>query len=282
MTKKNLLLGLALVTGLSACQQKAQESKNDSSYKTPETKLASDVMTPEVLWSFGRLGGESISPDEKTVLYGVTYFNKEEDKSYRDLYTLPVAGGKATQITNTKAKEWGETWTKDGKIAFMSAESGSAQIWMMDADGSNRKQVSNIEGGINEFKFSPDGTKIVYSKEVKLRKDVHDKHPDLKKTNGRVITDEFYRHWDHWVETYTHLFVADFNANNMLTDGKDIMKGEQWEAPVRPWGGMEQVGWTVDGKTLLTLHVRNTVLNMHFLPIRIFISTMWKAVKPRT
>jgi dipeptidyl aminopeptidase/acylaminoacyl peptidase len=250
MTNKYFLLGLALVAGLTSCEQKAEESKSDSSYKTPETKLASDVMTPEVLWSFGRLGGESISPDEKTVLYGVTYFNKEENKSYRDLYTVPVAGGKAIQITNTAAKEWGERWTKDGKVAFLSAESGTVQVWEMNADGTARKQLTDVEGGINDFKFSPNESKIVYSKEVKLRKDVHDKHPDLKKTNGRVITDEFYRHWDHWVETYTHLFVADFNRASMLKGGKDIMEGEHWEAPVRPWGGMEQVGWTVDGKNI--------------------------------
>jgi dipeptidyl aminopeptidase/acylaminoacyl peptidase len=250
MTNKYLLLGLAFVAGLTSCQQKAEESKNDSSYKTPETKLASDVMTPEVLWSFGRLGGESISPDEKTVLYGVTYFNKEENKSYRDLYTVPVAGGEVKQITNTAAKEWGERWTKDGKIAFLSAASGSVQAWEMNADGTARKQLTDVEGGINDFKFSPDETKIVYSKEVKLEDNVQDKHPDLQKAEARLINEQFYRHWDHWVVTYTHLFVADFNRNSMMKGGKDIMEGEKWEAPVRPWGGMEQVNWTVDGKNI--------------------------------
>jgi Tol biopolymer transport system component len=250
MTNKYFLLGLAFVAGLTSCQQKAEESKNDSSYKTPETKLASDVMTPEVLWSFGRLGGESISPDEKTVLYGVTYFNKEENKSYRDLYTVPVAGGDVKQITNTAAKEWGERWTKDGKIAFLSAESGSVQAWEMNADGTARKQLTDVEGGINDFKFSPDETKIVYSKEVKLEDNVQDKHPDLQKAEARLINEQFYRHWDHWVVTYTHLFVADFNRNSMMKGGKDIMEGEKWEAPVRPWGGMEQVNWTVDGKNI--------------------------------
>ncbi len=254
MKNKHLLLGLALITGMSSCQNATtvdNKSETDNqSYRTPETQLASDRMTPEVLWSFGRMGGESISPDEKTVLYGVTYFNKEENKSYRDLYTLPVAGGEATQITNTKGKEWGERWTKDGQIAFLSAESGSVQVWEMKADGTDRKQLTDIEGGINDFKFSPDESKIVYSKEVKLRENVHDKHPDLKKSDGRVIGDEFYRHWDHWVETYTHLFVADFNKGNMLKAGKDIMEGEMWEAPVRPWGGIEQVNWTVDGKNI--------------------------------
>ena len=55
----------------------------------PEVKkLASDVMTPEVLWSFGRIGDPAVSPDGTTVLYSVTNYNIEENKSYRDLYTV--------------------------------------------------------------------------------------------------------------------------------------------------------------------------------------------------
>ncbi|MGZ2371926.1 alpha/beta fold hydrolase [Ancylomarina sp. YFZ004] len=254
MKNKHLLIGLALITGMSSCQEATTADKksetDNQSYRTPKTKLASDRMTPEVLWSFGRMGGESISPDEKTVVYGVTYFNKEENKSYRDLYTLPVAGGEATQITNTKGKEWGERWTKDGQIAFLSAESGSVQVWEMNPDGTGRKQLTDIEDGINDFKFSPDESKVLFSKEVKLEENVQDKHPDLQKSNGRVIGDEFYRHWDHWVETYTHIFVADFNKGTALKAGKDIMEGEKWEAPVRPWGGIEQVNWTVDGQNI--------------------------------
>jgi hypothetical protein len=60
----------------------------------PETPtLLSDKLTSEVLWSFGRVGEAQVSPDGKTVLYTVTYYNIEENKSYRDIYTVPVEGG---------------------------------------------------------------------------------------------------------------------------------------------------------------------------------------------
>ena len=249
MTNKQLLLGLAIVTGLSSCQQKAEESKDDSSYKTPETKLESDVMTPEVLWSFGRLGGENISPDEKTILYGVSYFNKEENRSYRDLYTLPVEGGEPVQLTNTEKKEFNETWRPDGKkIAYISSASGTTQMWEMNPDGSNPVQVSDIEGGIDAFNYSPDMSKIFYLKEVQLEKAVKDLYPDLPKANARVINDMNYRHWDSWVDTYTHIFLADYSEK--ITSGKDIMPGEKWSAPVKPFGGTEQIAWSPDSKTL--------------------------------
>lgn len=249
MTNKQLLLGLAFITGLSSCQQKAEKSKDDSSYKTPETKLESDVMTPEVLWSFGRLGGENISPDGKTILYGVSYYNKEENQSYRDLYTLSVSGGEPTQLTNTGKKEFNEIWRPDGKkIAYISSASGSTQIWEMNPNGSNPIQISDIEGGIDAFSYSPNMSKIFYLKEVQEEKAIKDLYPDLPKANARVINDMNYRHWDNWVDTYTHIFIADYS--DKITSGKDIMTGEKWSAPVKPFGGTEQVAWSPDSKTL--------------------------------
>ncbi|MCH4896900.1 S9 family peptidase [Marinilabiliaceae bacterium JC040] len=243
-------LSLIVLAACVACTGPGNGAKKAHNYKTPaDMKLKSDIMTPEVLWSFGRLGGECVSPDGKTVLYGVTYFNKEENKSYRDLYTVPVAGGKATQITDTPEKEFEACWMKDGSIAFLSAKSGSVQLYKMNADGSNVKQITNVSGGIEGFKFSPDETKLVYIKGVKLEPNVQDMHPDLKKADARIINNQFYRHWDHWVEKYTHIFVANLNAG-IIELGKDIMKGEKWESPVRPWGGMEQINWTVDSKNI--------------------------------
>ena len=51
----------------------------------PDLKLTSDVMTPEVLWSFGRLGDVQVSPDEKTLLFGISYYDIQENKGNREL-----------------------------------------------------------------------------------------------------------------------------------------------------------------------------------------------------
>ncbi|RXQ96798.1 S9 family peptidase [Ancylomarina salipaludis] len=255
MKNKHLLIGLALIAGMSSCQDAATgDKKNETdkpSYRTPDTKLASNIMTPEVLWSFGRIGGVTVSPDEKNVLYGVTYFNKEENRSYRDLYTLSVDGGTSVRLTNTNKNEYGETWRPDGKkIAFMTSKSGSMQMWEMNPDGSNPIQVSDIEGGIGGFQYAPDMSKIYYMKEVRIEKSVEDLYPDLPLANARVINDMNYRHWDNWVDTYTHIFLADYKEGVKITEGKDIMPGERWSAPVKPFGGNEQVVWTPDSKTL--------------------------------
>lgn len=235
---------------LYSCQQKQQVQDTTKNY-VPETPvLQSDKMTPEVLWSFGRLGGAQVSPDGKTVLYTVTYYNIDENKSYRDVYTVPVSGGEATNITNSVGNESNVVWRPDGKkIGYLSGASGSVQMWEMNPDGSSAKQVSDIEGGIFGFQYSPDQAKIYYLKSVKLDPSVQDLFPDLPKANARIENDIMYRHWDTWHDyTYQHIFVADYSGK--IREGKDIMEGERFDAPMKPFGGTEQVVWSTDSKTI--------------------------------
>ena len=116
---KKLYVLFLIITIFSACMKNEKAVPVKANF-TPETpKLASDIMTPEVLWSFGRIGGTQVSPDGKLVIYGVTYFNIAENKSYRDIYVIPVAGGEAKKLTDTPEKEAEEQWRPDGKNCFL-------------------------------------------------------------------------------------------------------------------------------------------------------------------
>ena len=247
--KKFALVFLAVVL-LFSCNQKETVSIFKS-YVPQTPELRSDIMTPEVLWSFGRLGGAHVSPDGEAVLYTVSYYNIEENKSYRDIYTIPVAGGEATNITNSGSKEFNAVWRPDGKkIGYLSSASGSVQLWEMNTDGTKAKQISDIDGGISGFQYSPDQTKIYYLKSVKLDDNVNDLFPDLPKANARIENDLMYRHWDSWHDyTYNHIFVADYSKGKVGA-GKDIMEGEKFDSPMKPFGGTEQISWSLDGLTL--------------------------------
>ncbi len=218
-------------------------------YRTPaDLKLPSDVMTPEVLWAFGRIGSVRLSPDGTRAVYDVTYFNKEENRAYTDLYVMTLNDGKTTRLTDTDCNEAEPAWTPDGKHITYIAK---GQLWEMNPDGTAPRRVTDIEGGINGYVYAPDMSKIVYLKDVRLEPTVQDLHPDLPKANARIINDQFYRHWNDWVEAYTHLFVAGYTPGRQITAGKDILDGEHWESPVRPWGGTEQLAWTPDSKQLI-------------------------------
>ena len=213
-------------------------------------KLNSDVMTPEVLWTMGRIGEFAVSPDGSQVVYSVTDYTIDENKGFSRLYVMNADGSNLKCITSGNFSQYSPTWTSKGKIVYMTAESGDMQLWEMDSDGMNKRQITVVEGGITGYLFSPDEKQLVYTAEVKLKDNVADVYPDLPLSSGRINNDLMYRHWDQWVDTYSHIFVTDFKKG-IISNGKDIMEGEKWESPVRPFGGMEQIAWTIDGENIL-------------------------------
>ena len=258
--KKLLLLSFATAI-LFSCQQNTKidnsseeiviEKEPTNLIEKKAIKLDSDVMTAEVLWSFGRLGDVQLSPDKSTIVYGVSYYSKEENKGNRDLFAMNLNTKEKIRLTATSGGEYNAIWKPDGsKIGYLCAESGSMQMWEMNPDGSEKIQISDIEGGIGGFKYAPDMSKIVFIADVKLDKTAKDIHPDLPQTTARIINDMMFRHWDHWVDAYTHVFVADYDGKE-ISKATDIMLNEMWESPVRPWGGMEQIEFTPDSKNIV-------------------------------
>ena len=208
-----------------------------------DIKIENGRMTPEALWAFGRIGGMSVSPDGKKVAYTVSYYSVAENKGNSEVYVMNADGSENRRITETPFSESNVAWIKGGsKIAFLCAEGGSSQLWEMNPDGTGRKRLSNYEKDIEGFAFSPDETKVLFISQVKTVKSTAEKYPDLDKTTGRVITDLMYKHWDEWVTTAPHPFVADFDGER-VTKPVDIMEGELFESPMKPFGGIEQLAW---------------------------------------
>lgn len=209
-------------------------------------------MTPEVLWSFGRLGGLKTSPDGKNALYTVSYYSVAENKSNTEIFVMNVDGSEKKQITETPDRESSPVWMNDSKhIAFLSPDKkGISQLWIMKADGSGRKQISRHETGINGFAFSPDEKKLLYFADVKSGQTTADIYPDLSKSSGIIVDDLMYKHWDEWKTTVPHPFIADFNGKKLQND-KDIMVGEPYESPLKPFGGIEQFAWSPDGNSVV-------------------------------
>ena len=229
---KKSILALTLILSISL-EMAAQQSMTPNRY------------TPELLWKLGRVSEVQVSPDNKSILYGVSWYNLAENKGNRDLYTMPVAGGNAAKITSFKGSESNGVYRPDGKkIAFLSAESGSMQVWEANPDGSAPTQISNTDTDIDGFSYSPDMKYILYTQHVKLDKTANDLYPDLPKANARIEDDLMYRHWDSWSDfKYSHIFVAAY-VDGKMNKGKDIMENQRFESPMAPWGGMEQICWS--------------------------------------
>ncbi|MBK0401461.1 S9 family peptidase [Adhaeribacter sp. BT258] len=216
------------------------------------TANAQQTLTPELLWQFGRLGSSEVSPDKKTVVYTVTYYDLKENKGNADIYTIPVEGGKAKRLTDTKTSEFNVTWRPDGKkIAFLSSESGSVQLYEMNPDGSDKKKISDLKDGLANFKYAKAQNHILFTQDVKNGKEVKEIYPDLPKADARIIDDLMYRHWNQWDDfKVSHVFFAPYKDGSLSGTPKDIMAGEPYDAPLMPHGGAEQLTFSPDGNTI--------------------------------
>lgn len=173
------------------------------------TAAAQEVMTPELLWKLGRVTPIGISKDGKNIVYKVATPSVEENKSNSKFYTIPINGGTAVEIADTK----------------------------------------NL---VKDKNLSPDGQYLLSHKEVKVEKILgKDIYPELKKADAQVYNGLDYRHWDTWRDgTFNHVFYAEANGNNKANP-VDIMKGENYDAPQKPFGGDEDYIWSPDGKSII-------------------------------
>lgn len=224
----------------------------------PSFKSEDGVFNIEALQALGRVSAPTLSPDKKKILYGVSYESVEQNRSNNDLYVMNIDGTENTRITKTPRSEANAVWINGGtKIAFLYPENGVMQMWVMNADGSDRKMVSNVEKGINGFVLSPDETKVLFISNLKSATTAQDIYPDLPKATGIVVNDLMYKHWDEWVKEIPHPFLADFNGSE-LTNIIDIMDGEPYEAPMKPFGGIESLAWSPDGKEIIYVSRKKT------------------------
>lgn len=210
-------------------------------------------MNPDLLWKLGRVGLETVSPDGKQFIYGVTRYNLEENKGNRDLYLMDTDGGTATQLTDMDGSEGSAHFLKGGKMIGFSH---GGQFYLMDKNGENQRKVTDIEGGISNVKAydMPDGRiALVFSKSVKLEKTTKEMYPELDKANAVIIEDLMYRHWDQWSDdSYDHVSVA-YIGNDMepTSEWTDLMEGEHYASPLMPFGGSESFTLSPDGKMLV-------------------------------
>jgi dipeptidyl aminopeptidase/acylaminoacyl peptidase len=169
--------------------------------------MAQNTMTPELLWKLGRISPLGISKDGKNIVYKVSTPSVAENKSNSKTFVLPIAGGVATEIKDSKAV-------------------------------------------LTDKNISPDGKYIVYNEEVKIDK-VHGKdfYPELQKSDAQIYNGLDYRHWDTWNEgKFNHVF---YKENKEGAIGIDILKGENFDSPQKPFGGDEDYIWSPDSKNIL-------------------------------
>ena len=243
--KKLLAIGAAALL-LTACGQQKENSEVNIQKQT--IQLEGDQMTPEALWAMSRISGYQASPDGHHIVFQMGYYSVEENKSHQVLWMMNADGSEQRQLTTDADNETDAQWLDNETVAFLRG----GEVWQMNLDGSARKQLSETEGKVEGFLFSPDRQKVIVLQSIPFNDIIKARPADLPKSTGRVVTDVMYRHWDHYVESIQHPFVAEVNSEYSILNSQltDILEGEPYECPMEPFGGMEQLAWSTDSKQI--------------------------------
>lgn len=248
-----------MTTALLAASCSSNGGGSDSAMiDKPDFTPKDSVYDIAALEAFGRVGSPVVSPDKSKILYGISYESVEQNKSNLDLYVMNIDGTENKRITATPGSESGAVWIDGGnKIAYVAPVNGVPQLWVMNADGSDAKAVSEVEKGISGFLFSPDEKHVLMIGTVKYARTAADVYPDLPNATGRLIDDLMYKHWDEWVTEIPHPLLGSFDGSK-VTDVTDIMQDEPFEAPMKPFGGVESFAWAPDNQSLIYVSRKKT------------------------
>lgn len=139
--------------------------------------------------------------------------------------------------------------TADGQVIYLY----KGQLWQKPLQGGTARQLTNMEGGLENVKLSPDKKKhILFSRSVLIQKNHSvDKYSDLTKSNIYIYDDLDYRHWDSFNDgRFSHPFVASYE-NGTIGEPLDILKDKPFYSPQAPFGGADDFAWSPDSKAVL-------------------------------
>ena len=248
MRKLIIMATLALLA--TSCQHKEDATK--APITKPEITIQGGRLTPEALWAMGRIN--SVLPNEQTnqLAYTVSYYSVEENRSTS---WIRVAHEQDNQlVTDNEWVGYEPAWWGNN-IAYLNG----GKLHVKSIDG-KVKTLNGFDKDIEGFLLSPQGDKIILIAQVKTVASTADKHPDLPLASGRVVDDLMYKHWDEWTETAPHPFLCELkegieNPESRIKDLEiinciDLLEGTPYESPMKPFGGIEQLAWSPDGKTI--------------------------------
>ena len=150
--------------------------------------------------------------------------------------------------------------SKDGKsivykVATPSLEENksNSKFYTIPVNGGNAVEIqeNDTKDLVVDKNISPDGKYILSSQEVKTENVLgKDFYPELEKSEAQIYDGLDYRHWDTWNNgTHNHVFYA-INKGSKATP-IDIMKGEPFDSPQKPFGGDEDYIWSPNSKSII-------------------------------
>lgn len=229
----------------------------------PMTASAARGLQPRDLATLDRYSSPTLSPDGRVLVFTKRSVDFDANKSSTGLWIENLVARDAAPPKRLTPEGWNvnsPAFSPDGKsVYFLSAKSGSQQLYVMPAGGGEPKQVTDYPLDIGGYKLSPDGTRVALAVELfadcKADLDCTKKRLDdtaARKSSGVLYDKIFVRHWDTWADGRLNRIViapvSDKGTTRAATlVGADIIG----DVPSKPFGDMSEMTWSPDGASLV-------------------------------
>lgn len=192
--------------------------------------------TVDAMLKLSRIDDPQVSPDGKNVAFVVQTIDVPANAKPSAVYSVPVDGGTPLRLTVPGNSNYRPRWSPDSKrILFLSDRKDGQQVWSMNADGSDQKQVTFLPAGADGEVVSPDGKLVLFTSEVYPECTTANSVPGVTydaacnrtnldaesatKMKARVYTSLLYRHWTTYQgKRRQHLMVQIIDNANAVRD----------------------------------------------------------------
>jgi len=219
----------------------------------PADKRAFDL--PDV-YGVAQVNSPQVSPDGKTVVFGVRRFDVAAGSSWSELWSIGLDGKDQRQLTSARKSDSDARFAPDGKsIVFVSNRSGSSQLWTLPLDGGEPRMLTDYAPGVESPVFSRDGRWIAVTSEIWPDIDIDSaaqKTRDETRAKGKLdvrLSDSLlYRHWTAWDEgKLAHVLLVDAKTGKVE---RDLTPG-RFDSPPFMLGGGRAYDFSPDGNSLV-------------------------------
>ncbi len=213
-----------------------------------------NVMTPETLLSLKRVSPKGMNSNGSLLYYtlytpDLSRNTSDAENRIVDLSNRRESSPEALQGASI------QQILSDGRLLVVKDD----ELRITSSHGETESVLLKGVGKKTNFKLSPDFQKIAYSEEIKYQliegKDIHD---DLPKSELYIYDDLNYRHWDTWYDGHvSHVYVADVGPEG-IQNIRDILKGEAYDCPQKPFGGAEDFVWDPQSEHIIYVCKKST------------------------